>query len=70
MSRFETYSTSEAIVAGLDLEMPGLTRWRGIALNHAVASNKIYTTVVLTSLQRVNGNIPTIFLAYISGDNE
>ncbi|PYI09922.1 beta-glucosidase J [Aspergillus sclerotiicarbonarius CBS 121057] len=38
---FGTYSTSDAIEAGLDLEMPGKTRWRGSALAHAVSSNKI-----------------------------
>ncbi|PWY79113.1 beta-glucosidase J [Aspergillus heteromorphus CBS 117.55] len=38
---FGTYSTSDAIAAGLDLEMPGKTRWRGSALAHAVSSNKI-----------------------------
>ena len=40
-SRFGTYSTSEAIQAGLDLEMPGPTRWRGAALSHAVSANKV-----------------------------
>jgi beta-glucosidase len=40
-SRFGTYSTTEAIQAGLDLEMPGPTRWRGAALTHAVSSNKV-----------------------------
>ncbi|KAJ5137855.1 hypothetical protein N7526_004088 [Penicillium atrosanguineum] len=38
---FGTYSTSEAIIAGLDLEMPGPGRWRGAALTHAITSNKI-----------------------------
>ncbi|PYH99014.1 beta-glucosidase J [Aspergillus ellipticus CBS 707.79] len=38
---FGTYSTSDAIAAGLDLEMPGKTRWRGSALAHAVSSNKV-----------------------------
>ncbi|KAJ5683580.1 hypothetical protein N7462_006745 [Penicillium macrosclerotiorum] len=38
---FGTYSTSDAINAGLDIEMPGKTRWRGEALAHAVSSNKI-----------------------------
>ncbi|BCR84884.1 beta-glucosidase H [Aspergillus chevalieri] len=38
---FGTYSTSEAINAGLDLEMPGKTRWRGDVLAHAVSSNKV-----------------------------
>ncbi|KAJ4138466.1 hypothetical protein NW768_002300 [Fusarium equiseti] len=37
---FGTYSTSDSIEAGLDLEMPGPTRWRGKALSHAVMSNK------------------------------
>ncbi|GLI79207.1 hypothetical protein PoHVEF18_007535 [Penicillium ochrochloron] len=38
---FGTYTTSDAINAGLDIEMPGKTRWRGEALAHAVSSNKI-----------------------------
>ena len=40
-SRFGTYSTTGAIQAGLDLEMPGPTRWRGEALKHAVSANKV-----------------------------
>ncbi|KAJ5767218.1 uncharacterized protein N7511_004834 [Penicillium nucicola] len=38
---FGTYSTSEAVNAGLDLEMPGPPRWRGSALTHAINSNKV-----------------------------
>ncbi|CEJ61271.1 Putative Beta-glucosidase-related glycosidase [Penicillium brasilianum] len=38
---FGTYTTSDAINAGLDIEMPGKTRWRGEALAHAVSSNKV-----------------------------
>ncbi|KAF4498057.1 beta-glucosidase [Fusarium agapanthi] len=38
---FGTYSTTEAINAGQDLEMPGPTRWRGETLVHAVTSNKL-----------------------------
>ncbi|PCG88799.1 Glycoside hydrolase family 3 [Penicillium occitanis (nom. inval.)] len=38
---FGTYSTSGAINAGLDLEMPGPTRWRGENLHHAVNSRKV-----------------------------
>ncbi|KAF9698526.1 hypothetical protein EKO04_003917 [Ascochyta lentis] len=38
---FGTYSTSEAVNAGLDLEMPGPSRWRGPALVHAVSANKV-----------------------------
>jgi beta-glucosidase len=36
-----TYSTSEAINAGLDLEMPGATKWRGEMLIQAVGVNKV-----------------------------
>lgn len=39
--RFGTYSTSEAIKAGLDLEMPGPSRWRGSALMDAATANKV-----------------------------
>ncbi|KAI8682641.1 hypothetical protein LRP88_05395 [Fusarium phalaenopsidis] len=38
---FGTYSTSESINAGMDLEMPGPTLWRGKALALAVNSRKV-----------------------------
>ncbi|OBT72490.1 hypothetical protein VF21_08687 [Pseudogymnoascus sp. 05NY08] len=38
---YGTYSTSEAINAGLDLEMPGPSRLRGGLLQGALASNKV-----------------------------
>ncbi|PVH77695.1 glycoside hydrolase family 3 protein [Cadophora sp. DSE1049] len=38
---YGTYSTVESIKAGLDLEMPGPSRWRGQLLNHALMSKKI-----------------------------
>lgn len=41
MHRFGTYSTSEAVNAGLDLEMPGPTVWRATALGHAVQTGKV-----------------------------
>jgi len=41
-SRFGTYSTSEALNAGLDLEMPGPPRWRTpLLLNHSLTSQKL-----------------------------
>ncbi|TEA12712.1 putative beta-glucosidase I [Colletotrichum sidae] len=43
---FGTYSTSEAINAGLDLEMPGPTQWRGKCLGLAVNSRKVLRTTV------------------------
>ncbi|BGP03092.1 Beta-glucosidase [Rhodotorula toruloides ATCC 204091] len=36
-----TYSTDGAINAGLDLEMPGPTRWRGELVTHLLAAGKI-----------------------------
>ncbi len=39
--RYGTYSASDAINAGLDLEMPGPARWRGQLLSHMLISNKI-----------------------------
>lgn len=39
--RYGTYSTAEAVNAGLDLEMPGPTRWRGQLLTHSLMSKKI-----------------------------
>ncbi|KAH7389222.1 glycoside hydrolase, partial [Cadophora sp. MPI-SDFR-AT-0126] len=33
---FGTYSTTKAMQAGLDLEMPGPTKWRGASLSHAL----------------------------------
>ncbi|KAK4552012.1 beta-glucosidase [Recurvomyces mirabilis] len=38
---FGTYSTHSAINAGLDLEMPGPTRWRGGLLGHLVSSRRV-----------------------------
>ncbi|KAG4433503.1 hypothetical protein IFR05_011012 [Cadophora sp. M221] len=38
---YGTYSTVESLKAGLDLEMPGPSRWRGQLLNHALMSKKI-----------------------------
>ncbi|THV49389.1 hypothetical protein BGAL_0197g00060 [Botrytis galanthina] len=36
-----TYSTTDAINAGLDLEMPGSTKWRGPMLIQAVSTGKV-----------------------------
>ncbi|BCS00565.1 beta-glucosidase H [Aspergillus luchuensis] len=50
---FGTYSTSEAVNAGLDLEMPGPTRWRGSALSHAITANKIPMATVNARVRAV-----------------
>ena len=62
--RFGTYSTSGAINAGLDLEMPGPTRWRGSALEHAVTSNKVKPDVLD---ERVSAVLRMVKLAAKSG---
>ncbi|GKT41948.1 putative beta-glucosidase I [Colletotrichum spaethianum] len=50
---FGTYSTSEAIKAGLDLEMPGPSRWRAGALSHAVMSNKVKVSELDSAVRNV-----------------
>lgn len=50
---FGTYSTSEAINAGLDLEMPGPTDWRGKRLSIAVNCRKVPKATVNESVRNV-----------------
>ncbi|KAH7141110.1 glycoside hydrolase superfamily [Dactylonectria macrodidyma] len=50
---FGTYSTSEAINAGLDLEMPGPTQWRGKCLSLAVNSRKVSHAVIDQAVRSV-----------------
>ncbi|CAK7206711.1 hypothetical protein SEUCBS139899_009516 [Sporothrix eucalyptigena] len=50
---FGTYSTSEAVNAGLDLEMPGAARFRGAILNHALNANKV-------SIRAVNDRVRNV----------
>lgn len=45
-NRFGTYSVSEALNAGLDLEMPGPSRFRGPRLVHAITSNKVSESTI------------------------
>ncbi|KAK5116573.1 hypothetical protein LTR85_009198 [Meristemomyces frigidus] len=61
---FGTYSTSGSIKAGLDLEMPGPSRWRGPALVHAVSSNKVRQSVLNA---RVRAVLELVKLARKSG---
>ncbi|KAF4555315.1 Glycosyl hydrolase family 3 C-terminal domain-containing protein 7 [Elsinoe fawcettii] len=48
-----TYSTSEAINAGLDLEMPGPTKWRGNILTWAVNSRKVSMAALDAAVRNV-----------------
>jgi beta-glucosidase len=50
---YGTYSTVEALDAGLDLEMPGPSAWRGHLIKSAVGVGKISATVVDKSASRV-----------------
>ncbi|KAG8412182.1 beta-glucosidase [Metarhizium acridum] len=43
---YGTYSTTLAVVAGLDLEMPGPARFRGEALKFNASTNKPFTHVI------------------------
>ncbi|KAK9324950.1 glycoside hydrolase superfamily [Lipomyces orientalis] len=43
---YGTYSTSRSINAGIDIEMPGPTRFRGANLGHAIFSKKITSHVL------------------------
>ena len=48
-----TYSTTEAINAGLDLEMPGPTQWRGGILSVAVQSRKVTMPSIDSAVRNV-----------------
>ncbi|PVH74233.1 glycoside hydrolase family 3 protein [Cadophora sp. DSE1049] len=50
---YGTYSTSEALNAGLDLEMPGPTRWRGIIADLAVSSRKVTNATINSRARNV-----------------
>ncbi|KZL86535.1 glycosyl hydrolase family 3 [Colletotrichum incanum] len=50
---FGTYSTSEAVNAGLDLEMPGPTQWRGKCLSLAVNSRKVTRATIDDAVRNV-----------------
>src|ERR1700761_375256 len=41
-----TYSTSEALKAGLDLEMPGKTEWRGKLVSRSLHAGKLEVSTV------------------------
>lgn len=48
-----TYSTAESVNAGVDLEMPGPTKWRGDLLQQAVVENKVPEKTINDSVKRV-----------------
>ncbi|CAK7206644.1 beta-glucosidase [Sporothrix eucalyptigena] len=48
-----TYSTAEAIKAGLDLEMPGPSFMRGSLVNHAVACGKLHEDDIDACVRRI-----------------
>jgi beta-glucosidase len=50
---FGTYSTAEALNAGMDLEMPGPTRWRGSLLQWSVISRKVRKATVDFSVRNL-----------------
>ncbi|GKU04859.1 beta-glucosidase k [Fusarium langsethiae] len=64
---FGTYSTSEAINAGLDLEMPGPTDWRGKRLSIAVNSRKVSKATVDQSVENVLNLVNKVKAGEVSG---
>ncbi|KAH7336659.1 glycoside hydrolase superfamily [Rhexocercosporidium sp. MPI-PUGE-AT-0058] len=48
-----TYSTAKALSAGMDLEMPGPTRWRGQKLLAAIEEGEVPINMIDKSVQRV-----------------
>ncbi|OQD98828.1 hypothetical protein PENSOL_c008G01088 [Penicillium solitum] len=52
---YGTYSSSSALNAGLDLEMPGPARWRGDLLRWAITSNKVTKRSLDASVRRILG---------------
>jgi beta-glucosidase len=48
-----TYSTVEAINAGLDLEMPGPTKFRGQLLLDAIQENRVSEETINKSARRI-----------------
>ncbi|RSL50394.1 hypothetical protein CEP54_011960 [Fusarium duplospermum] len=50
---FGTYSTSESLNAGMDLEMPGPSRWRGDLLSWALMSDKVKKPTIDASVRNL-----------------
>lgn len=53
LTRCGTYSTAEAIKAGLDLEMPGPTVLRGRLVNHALLCGKLHEDDIDACVRRI-----------------
>ena len=53
LHRFGTYSTTEALNAGLDLEMPGPPRMRGALASLSVSSRKVTRSTIDTRVRNV-----------------
>ena len=52
--RYGTYSTAEALVNGMDLEMPGHTLFRGQALRRALIGGKVEESHIDAAVRRVH----------------
>jgi beta-glucosidase len=48
-----TYSTSQSLIAGVDVEFPGPTRWRGEKLIQAIAEGAVSEAIIDKSARRV-----------------
>lgn len=63
-----TYSTSDAINAGLDLEMPGPSRWRGHLVGHSLMSKKVLPHVLDERVRNVLEFVKSVEHANIPED--
>ncbi|KAL7940829.1 glycoside hydrolase superfamily [Trichoderma barbatum] len=48
-----TYSTAQSLIAGVDIEFPGPTRWRGEKLIKAIADGEVSEAIIDKSARRV-----------------
>lgn len=66
-----TYSTAEAVNAGLDLEMPGPTRWRGERLHLSIVSRKVKKSTIderVRNMLNIINKVRPAFEYQTSGD--
>jgi len=70
---YGTYSTAQALIAGLDLEMPGVTRYRGTFVEFALSARIIKQSTLDSRALRVLRFVErasALKVAEIEGDND
>lgn len=70
---YGTYSTAQALIAGLDLEMPGVSRYRGTFVEFALSARIIKQSTIDASALRILRfveRVSTLKVAAIEGGND